>query len=143
MSKSVTISVVAPEQRDRDFYADLGPFFMDGAVRRELPYLKDLPTKTWLLAKDAAGQVVGFAGIIPHRNGVTELCSLYVAPAHRSKGLAEELVARRLSMVDGARVIRVVCPPTSAGLYADKGMRQVAKRGSYVVLERKAEKKAA
>lgn len=142
MSKGIIIEVVAPGERDRNFYADIGPFFMDGAVRRELPYLKDLPNKTWLLAREAGGEVIAFAGIIPHRNGVFELCSLYVSPAYRSQGIAEALVARRLAMVEGAPVIRVVCAPTSAGLYADKGLKQVAKRGSYVVLERKAGKAA-
>ncbi|WP_058190051.1 GNAT family N-acetyltransferase [Methylobacterium sp. GXS13] len=142
MAKSITTHVVAPADRDRDFYADIGPFFMDGAVRRELPYLKDLPHKTWLLAKEG-GTVVAIAGIIPHANGVAELCSLYVVPSYRNTGIADALVEKRLSMVEGARVIRVVCAPASAGLYADKGMRQVAKRGSYVVLERKAQKAAA
>lgn len=143
MAKGITIHVVAPADRDRDFLADIAPFFVDQAVRRELPYLKDLPNKTWLLAKDKAGAVVGFAGIIPHRNGVTELCSLYVVPSHRSTGNAESPVEKRLAMVEGARVVRVVCAPASTGLYADKGMLQVAKRGSYVVLKRKAQKAAA
>ncbi|WP_207182743.1 GNAT family N-acetyltransferase [Methylobacterium indicum] len=142
MSKSIAIEVVAPAGRTRDFYADIGPFFMDGAVRRELPYLKDLPSKVWLLARDEAGRVVGFAGIIPHRNGVSELCSLFVIPEFRSRGIAEALVEKRLDMVSLARVIRVVCAPASAGLYADKGLKQVAKRGSYVVLERKLPKVA-
>ncbi|WP_162238950.1 GNAT family N-acetyltransferase [Methylobacterium sp. Leaf85] len=137
MSKSLKIQVVNPTDRNRDFLADIASFFMDGAVRRELPYLKDLPHKIWLLAKEG-DKVVAISGIIPHANGVSELCSLYVVPSHRNTGIAETLVALRLAMVEGARVIRVVCAPASSGLYADKGMRQVAKRGSYVVLEKKA-----
>ncbi|NEU13503.1 GNAT family N-acetyltransferase [Methylobacterium sp. BTF04] len=143
MAIKIFMDVVTPSARGRDFYAEIGPFFMDGAVRRELPYLKDLPTKTWILAKDIDGRVLGFAGIVPHANGVSELCSLYVVPKYRCAGIAEALVEKRLAMVEGARVIRAVCAPTSASLYVDKGMKQVAKRGSYVVLERKAEKATA
>lgn len=143
MAVKLYMDVVLPNGRDRDFYAEIGPFFMDSAVRLELPYLKDLPSKTWILAKDYDGRVLGFAGIVPHANGVTELCSLYVAPSHRCTGIAEALVEKRLNMVEGARVIRVVCAPSSTRLYADKGMKQVAKRGSYVVLARKAQKAAA
>jgi len=139
--KPITTHIVAPADRDRDFLADMAPFFMDQAVRRELPYLKDLPHKTWVVARDGE-RVVAISGIIPHANGVSELCSLYVLPEYRNTGIAEALVERRLAMVEGARVIRVVCAPASSGLYADKGMRQVAKRGSYVVLERKAPKAA-
>lgn len=138
---TVKISVVRPEDRDREFLADIAPFFMRQDVRKALPYLKDTPEKTWLLAREG-GEVVGIAGIIRHKNGVAELCSLYIEPAHRGRNIAENLVARRLAMVEGARVIRVVCAPASAKFYTVRGMRQVAKRGSYIVFERKAEKAA-
>lgn len=138
MAKPFGIETVQPGDRDREFLADIAPFFMRPDVRKALPYLKDAPAKVWLLARRPDDTVVGIAGIIPHANGVAELCSLYVEPEWRGKGIAEVLVEKRLEMVAGARVVRVVCAPSSVHLYAGKGMRQVAKRGSYVVMERKA-----
>lgn len=138
---TVNITIVRPEDRDREFLADIAPFFLRQDVRKALPYLKDVPEKVWLFAREG-GQVVGIAGIIPHKNGVAELCSLFVEPSHRGRNISENLVARRLALVEGARVIRVVCSPASLPFYTVRGMKAVAKRGSYTVMERKAGKAA-
>lgn len=130
------VDTVVPCMRKREFFADIGPFFMSPDVRREMPYLKDEPRKTWFLARDSkTAEVVGIAGVV-HRARWNELCSLYVKPEWRRRGVGRLLTDVRLAFCTDTRV-RSVCNPLTAPSYLKRGFVEVMRRGSYVHLERK------
>ena len=102
------IKVYTPEEQGDTFYAAMGPFFASRAVRRELPYICNSPTTTWVLTYEGE-KVVAFAAFEVKKNEVT-LNHAYVLPDHRGKGYYSGLIAKRLELLKGHTYLLV--PPT-------------------------------
>lgn len=96
------IKVYTPEEQGDTFYAAMGPFFASRAVRRELPYICNSPTTTWVLTYEEE-KVVAFAAFEVKKNEVT-LNHAYVLPDHRGKGYYSGLIAKRLELLKGHTV---------------------------------------
>lgn len=127
------IHLYLPEHRDRDFYADIAPFFMSRAIRKEMPYLDDRPDKTWYMAREMeTHEVLAIAATYPDKGDIY-LSSLYVLPHHRRQGLARSLVRSRLEDARG-RIVRTVVNPRSAPFYLSLGFTEFGRRGSYLHL---------
>lgn len=136
----MNIRVVKPADRDREFLADIAPFFMSKAVRKEMPYLDDKPNKTWLFAEEE-GRIVGIASMSDERflgEDVTLMGSLYVIPEKRACGVGHELIDARLKMARGGKDVRVVCLPALREAYRRRGFEVMRMAGKYAHMRRKA-----
>lgn len=124
---------VRPDGRDREFLADIAPFFMSKEVRREMPYLSDAPGRTWILARlDDAVIGIGYAEVI---KGEVHLGGLYVLPKARGQGIASALIDARLAL-HPILPARTVANPASAPFYLRRGFTVFFRRGSYAHLRR-------
>jgi len=101
----------------------------------EMPYLRQEPGATWILAVDGA-RCIGF-GCVELSRGVATLRHGWVHPERRAEGIAQELLTRRLAWgrEQGIARFKATMKPEVAGLFQAEGFAETARRGSYVVLE--------
>lgn len=129
------IKVIKPDSRDRDFYADIAPFFMSEQIRKEMPYLRDTEDRIWYLYFNDQ-TVVGIASL-EERDATKTLAahhylgSLYVLPQHRKQGIGKKLIAARMEAVPAGRDARTVCAPELLGSYQRLGFSCIFQRGKY------------
>jgi ribosomal protein S18 acetylase RimI-like enzyme len=110
----------------------LDPFeaetFARRARREYWTLLREDRVAAWLLV--AGGSVAGCACVLfwnrlpyPHTSLHAELAGVYVAPPHRRRGVARELVGEALASARSRGVRRIVCQPTaqSQSLYRSLG----------------------
>ena len=73
------------------------------------------------------GVDVGFALVLPFKDGAAELEGLFVDPGHWTLGIGRALCdeAQELARAMGATHLRVVANPEAVGFYADIGFESV------------------
>jgi GNAT superfamily N-acetyltransferase len=135
------IKVVRPEERNRDFYADVAPFFMSEKVKKEMPYLRDTENRVWFFCLKE-GVVVGIAAMERRKKTTTldEHCylgALYVLPEHRGSGVGRALIEARMSQVPPSLDVRTVCVPELSSVYSRRGFSAVFQRGKYTHMKKK------
>jgi ribosomal-protein-alanine N-acetyltransferase len=92
------------------------------------------PDRTYLVARDGA-DLVGYAGLMSRRP-TADIQTIAVAPSHRRRGLARELLRRLLDVAAGSDCtevlleVRVDGAPAIA-LYESEGFEVIARRQSY------------
>lgn len=115
------------------FYLLMGPWLASRAVQRELgmpPW--DDPGKVWYLFLED-DVLRGFAGTVESARGL-RLCSIYVLPEARGRGVFRALLDAILSANEGKRITATV---TDASLHEclKRGFVAVGKRGKYTNVE--------
>lgn len=111
------------------FYQLMGPFLS----RREIVSDLGAPTwdddnKTWCLAIDN-GSVIGFVAFI-NKGHYHELCSDWVSPDQRRRGVYRALFGRRLEEI-GDSDMRATVTNESLSVFLASGFKVVGKRGRY------------
>jgi GNAT superfamily N-acetyltransferase len=119
---------------DADFYSLIGPFLSRREIVKELGFpIWDDSDKTWFVASER-GRVMGFAAVrFEKRKAV--LCSAYVLPDHRRKGIYKKLAEARLAWIASLKgqvdTIASVATEASLPLLKKKGFKVVRAVGRY------------
>ena len=103
----------------------------DRAALLEHPDAIDLPVqqiadgRTWVAER--AGDIVGFAVVLPRDDGDVGLDGLFVEPTAWGSGIGRILIgqAERVARDAGASSLRVVANPRAAGFYEACGFTRV------------------
>lgn len=137
MSDSID-RIICLTNTDAEFYPLVGPFLSNRAVVRELGFpVWDDPGKTWFVAVDAVGKVLGFAAVrLDGGRGI--LCSAYVCPESRGKHVHDRLTEERVAFLAGkATVATATATPAAAGAFRRRGFVGKEKaRSKFVVWEK-------
>ena len=120
--------------RDDDrFYPLIGPYLSRREVVSEIGApIWDDHGKVWTVALATAGDVLAFGAVVT-RPGGSELCSDYVVPSARRRGLYAELLARRLDCLTGR--IRMTANANSLPAATAAGFVPTGQRGRFTRLE--------
>jgi hypothetical protein len=124
---------------DEGLWSALGPFLCDRAVHKELggPIYSTAGT-TWLVARDDAGQVIGFASLRTQGQALW-LDYAYVVPTTRSKGVFARLSAERERLARDSKLpLRTVVRQARWEHYHAHGWKIVRKRGSWIYAAKEA-----
>jgi GNAT superfamily N-acetyltransferase len=130
---AVGVQVVSLTNRDRDFYPLLGPWL----CRREIvnatgqPFWDD-DGKTWVLAVED-GHPLGCVALTS-RVRADEVCSLWVRPQSRNRGLGRRLVRVAVG-TPGGRPARATATPESVRLFRSCGFQETGERGRYTLMQ--------
>jgi ribosomal-protein-alanine N-acetyltransferase len=92
------------------------------------------PDRTYLVARDGA-DLVGYAGLMSRRP-TADIQTIAVAPSHRRRGLARELLRRLLDVAAGCDCTEVLLEVRADGapaiaLYESEGFEVISRRQSY------------
>jgi GNAT superfamily N-acetyltransferase len=133
-AKGVTTDLIALANNDPRFYGLLGPFLARRGVARELGgrLWDDGGKRWWAVAED--GEAVAFAAAVAG-DDVVRLCSAYVVPSRRGRGLHTILVAARLGSYRGIAA-EAVCTPAGTRACLSAGFTEVAAKGRFTVVRR-------
>jgi N-acetylglutamate synthase-like GNAT family acetyltransferase len=124
--------------REPDFYALLGPFLARREVYAELGHpLWDEDTKVWYVEVQD-GQVCGFAALNRLRTHVV-LCSAYVLPDQRHRGIYRRLLAARVQDAGPGVELRAIATAASKVALEQFGFSAVRQRGRYFEMVREAQ----
>jgi GNAT superfamily N-acetyltransferase len=117
----------------------LGPYLCDRAVHKELGSpIYSTTGMMWLVARNGAGRVIGFASLRAH-GLATWLDYAYVVPTTRSKGVFARLSAERERLAKDAKLpLRTVVRQTRWEHYRERGWKVVRKRGSWIYATKEA-----
>lgn len=90
-----------------------------------------------LLVARVAGAAIAMGAVVPTGDGIAELKRMWVAPAHRGRGLASELLRRleALAQADGVTELRLETgplQPDAIRLYERHGYARIPNFGPYV-----------
>ena len=131
-----TYTVAVYEDRPKQFWQDMGPFFGSKSVRKEMPYLVDDTGYVWFLVS-VHGKVLGFASCHIDKKHVGHLHGLYVVPELRKNGVASQLVKSRIGYLMSKNILlaRTTVNDKSAPLLERHGFIEKSKKGSYKVME--------
>lgn len=80
-----------------------------------------------VIVAEAEGTVLGFAAVVPRRDGNAELDALFVEPALWKQGIGRELVTQCRIVAEslGAGSLHVVGNPHAEGFYAACGFERI------------------
>ncbi len=121
------------EREHPDFYRLLGPVFGSREIAKALGWsLYDDPEKVWYVALHGT-TLAGFAAYRLTKSGKAWLCSAYVFPEHRRRGLYDALFRVRLEALRnaGAKHVRAVLTPHSIHTAERYRFEWLADRGQY------------
>lgn len=113
-------------EKDRQFWADMGPFFGMRKYRTEMPYLIDEPDDVWHLAMEGK-RVIGFIAINPK-----QVHGLYVVEDKRKNGVGKRLID---SAIANTNTTFAACSPDSITVFRKCGFKEVSKRGKYTKMQ--------
>ena len=119
------------------FYCRMGRFFADRQIGKDLAEpLYDSPTSHWLMATDAAGNIVAFGCLDAERmekKGEAVMAFGWVAPEHRGAGLHTAIFEARLRLAGelGARTVFGVANGRSHKTFERHGFQVVRVNGQY------------
>ncbi len=77
----------------------------------------------FVVAVDAANDLLGCGQLKPHRGGITELASIAVVPNHRRRGIARAIIEHLLKR--GPRPLYLTCRSSLGSFYEKWGFRQL------------------
>ena len=117
--------------RDQEFYSTIGPFLSRREVVKEIggPVWDD-DGKLWIVAK-VEGRVAGFCGI--HK---ADLCSVYVVPGSRAKGVSKALISRAIEAAKESGLDAIQVVTHAPATYLKLSFAEKSKRGSWSVMEK-------
>lgn len=124
-------NILYTTNKDRHFYSDMGRFFCDRAVIKELEGpIYDDNHHHWLLMKDGT-KVVGFASWSTEKHPVVNFGVIWTDSKYRQKGVAKELFRLRMEMCQeqGATTLKALANLTSRKMHLAHGWRMVTQRG--------------
>ena len=87
----------------------------------------------YVVVRDRAGVPIGYAGLARHADGVAEVQTIGVDPAHRRRGLGRVLLTDLLLAAGPDRVLLDVRTDNTAALrlYEDMGFARIGRRRRY------------
>jgi GNAT superfamily N-acetyltransferase len=119
-----------------DFYKLMGPFLSRRDIVAELGFaLWDDDNKVWFIAFDGE-RVVGFAALrIEGQSGT--LCSAYVLPDYRRRGIYGRLITERIQYAgqQGMGTLKATATESSARALQEAGFVLLRPVGRYVRME--------
>lgn len=125
--------------KDRDFYPVMGPFLSRRAIVKELgsPVWDD-DEKVWFVCFDPDGAVAGFSALLVGKK--IHLCSAYVLPAHRKKGLYSTMIRERIAWCKRNKTGADIVISTTATQFSFEALHKagfsiVRQRGRYYEME--------
>lgn len=114
--------------QDLRFYPLVGPLLSRRQVVRELGFpLWDDDDKHWYIAMNGR-KLLGLAAL-QNKKGRHVLCSAYVLPEHRRRGVYTELIRARIDDTSGP--ISVTATATSKCVLQRAGLKVKQRRGRY------------
>lgn len=128
------MQIISLTNKRKGFYGLMGPFLAKRAIVKELgAHPWDDDGKVWTIGLDR-GKVLGFVAHIV-RGNVALLCSDFVLPENRSKGIYAALFERRMAIL-GAMPMRATATDQSREMYAKSGFKKIGKKGRYHLMAR-------
>lgn len=125
-------------ERDREFYADMGPFFASRDVAKELGEpLYDEEGSLWLIGRKGK-TVVGWSVFRIRKDKVGVFDWSYVIPDYRQQGIWSQLYDHKVSFLKDRGVERVHTATANSLLvkaYNNRGFTLRHTRGSWMFLE--------
>jgi len=125
--------------RDREFYADMGPFFASAEVSKELGSpLYDEAGSFWVIARKAK-KVVGWSVFRIRKDGVAVFDWTYVVPEWRQEGLWERLYDFKMDWLRERGVARVNTATSDEDMqraFKKRGWRVRREKGAWLFYER-------
>jgi GNAT superfamily N-acetyltransferase len=123
------------------FWALIGPIATSKAAIKDLGgypiYIND--RQTWVIAQDAAGNVLAASSIAPSekKDGSMWIDYAFVAPEARGMGLWTEMLEARLEIAvsKGAKAVKC-CTATLARPLEASGFKTKSQRGSWSYMEK-------
>lgn len=135
----IEIKVFEPGYDKNEFYGIMGDPLTMPPVRRELPYLTNIPEMVWFLAF-ADGHLAGFAALAPSKSAII-LRNMYVFPEFRGNRISRNLLDAQLEYAERYPLPLEVAV-TGAGMksayreHRDLGFVETRRTKNYVFLRR-------
>jgi GNAT superfamily N-acetyltransferase len=128
----MSIEIVQITNKDEKFYRLVGPFISRRSIVAELgnPVWDD-EGKVWFVATQE-GVVVGFAAV-KDSGKHKALCSAYVLPEYRGKGIYSTLLESRLKFI-GDFPVKAIATPASVPALTKAGLKKIGQKGKFTVL---------
>lgn len=135
MADNLTIETLT--NTDTRFYPMLGPFLARRHIVRDIggPIWDD-DDKTWFVALDSSGQVLGFCAARETSAGV-QFQSAWVNPDARHHGVYQALFTARADAYQG-RPVRARVNTNSLPTFIRHGFREASRHGQFVEVRRDA-----
>lgn len=122
---------LASSKADRHFYCQMGRFFADKAVIKELegPMFDD-ETHQWLLVKDGL-EIIAFSSCRDAGNGIWWFNQTWVAPEYRRQGIYRKLFQLKEGLCKnaGAKMLKGTALTHSKALFEQSGWTVTSTRG--------------
>jgi len=135
-----TARVVILTNQSPEFYTLMGPFLSRREIVKELGApVWDEDGKTWFISVTNK-QVNGFGAVVISKKGAARLCSFWVRPKMRRRGIHSKLLVDALgwlrSVESEVKVVQAVCTQDAVANYTRAGFSETGRRGNYTTMER-------
>jgi N-acetylglutamate synthase-like GNAT family acetyltransferase len=122
------------------FYGIMGPYLSRRKIVSEVGnFLWDDDDKLWFVALDDGDDVAGFAGLRILSDSLAELCSAWVRPDCRGRGIYSALLIKRIQFIDEKRLCaKTVARPKLVEILTRFGFTVVKQTENFVSLRREA-----
>lgn len=119
---------------DDQFYQLIGPFLSRRTIVAELGGpVWDEDEKVWFVRVENNSQALGFLAVVPRGKGAAHICSGYVLPEYRRRGIHAALLSTVTSWLSERQFGRITAIVTSAAYaaYERQGFHSSGQRGRY------------
>jgi len=115
---------------DDELWRYIGRYGYDSSVRSELGGIMSSDDSTWWVVTISDSEVAGFAALKAKKR---TLSHLYVLPQFRRRGIAGELIARRIELARsiGLPFVKVAIRPSRIKHYVTNGFTELYTRGKW------------
>lgn len=122
-----------------EFYSIMGEYFAEPQYRKELPYLSNKPNYNWRLYY-CCDDFIGFIHY-EYKSDFVEIGGLYILKEFRDNHFATKIIKEVTDFFEDYNQRSITNNPIVINIRSRLGFVEIGKRGSYSIMEKKAEEK--